>query len=190
MRDEPTAVDLLQTARQTLMDSLLPALASEHRYTAHLIGAAMAIAAREAETGAAAEDAEATAISDLLGQDGTLEDLNRAFAAAIREGRLDTDHRSAAHAILTTATLAKLQESRVEQRRRADRCAAVPCSSVQARLPRCARRLAITSTALARCGQRGLVVPSLVNFLFKSERMGCRTAGDVGALSRKSTSSE
>ncbi len=110
MRDDPSAVDLLRTARRTLMERLLPALPAGRRYTAHLIAAAIAIAAREAEAGAAAEDAERAALAGLLGRDGALEDLNRAFAAAIREGRFDTNDRATAHALLTEATGAKLRE--------------------------------------------------------------------------------
>ena len=111
MRDEPTAVDLLETARRTLMEEILPALPAERRYAAHLVAAAMAIAAREAEAGQAAEDSEHAALARLLGKDGTLEDLNRAFAAAIRAGRFDVRNRAAAHALLSEATLAKLREN-------------------------------------------------------------------------------
>ncbi len=110
MRDQPTAVDLLETARRALMDRLLPALPGDQRYTAHLIGAAMAIAAREAGAGGAAEAAEKRALSALLASDGSLEDLNRAFAAAIREGRFDTE-REQAYRILVEATRAKLLEN-------------------------------------------------------------------------------
>ena len=110
MRDQPTAVDLLETARRTLMDRLLPALPADRRYTAHLIGAAMAIAAREIEAGGAAEAREARALSALLAGGGTLEDLNRAFATAIREGRFDVE-RAPAHRILVEATRAKLLEN-------------------------------------------------------------------------------
>ena len=49
MRDKPDIRDLLETARGTLMETLLPNLPPEHRYRAHLVGAAMATAARELE---------------------------------------------------------------------------------------------------------------------------------------------
>ncbi len=110
MRDRPTAADLLETARQTLMDRLLPSLPKDRRYTAHLIGAAIAIAGREIEAGGSAQDREARALSALLASGGTLEDLNRAFAAAIREGRFDAE-RVPAYRILVEATRAKLLEN-------------------------------------------------------------------------------
>lgn len=109
MRDRPTAVDLLRTARRTFMEELLPALPNDCRYSAHLVGAALAIAAREAEAGSAAEESEHRALAALLGADGGIEDLNRRLAAAIRAGRLD-DHR-ATHRILADATRAKLLEN-------------------------------------------------------------------------------
>lgn len=110
MRDQPTAADLLETARAALMEKLLPALPADKRYTAHLIGAAMAIAAREAEAGGAAEDGERRALSDLMAAEGSLETLNRAFATAIREGRFDTE-RETAYRLLNQATRAKVLEN-------------------------------------------------------------------------------
>lgn len=110
MRDRPTALDLLETARAALMDELLPALPADRRYTAHLIGAAMAMAAREAEAGGAAEDDERRALADLLAAEGSLEALNRALAAAIRQGRYDTE-REAAYRLLAQATRAKVLEN-------------------------------------------------------------------------------
>lgn len=91
------------------MEELLPALPNDRRYSAHLVGAALAIAAREAEAGGAAEESERRALAVLLGAEGGIEDLNRRFAAAIRAGRLDDDR--AAHRILADATRAKLLEN-------------------------------------------------------------------------------
>ena len=108
MRDKPDIHDLLETARRTLMEGLLPNLPPEHRYRAHLVGAAMATAARELGAGDAAEEEERAALVRLLDEDGDLETLNRAFAARLRAGALDGSEE--AYAILTRSTAARLAE--------------------------------------------------------------------------------
>lgn len=108
MRDKPDIRDLLETARQTLMEGLLPHLPAEHRYRAHLVGAAMATASRELAAGDGAEEAERTALARLLGEDGDLESLNRAFAAKLRAGAFDESEE--AYAILTRGNADRLAE--------------------------------------------------------------------------------
>ncbi len=53
---QPNAHQLLEIARATLLEQLLPALPGELRYPALMIANAMAIAARESRLGAQAED--------------------------------------------------------------------------------------------------------------------------------------
>ena len=108
MRDKPDIRDLLETARRTLMEELLPNLPAEHRYRAHLVGAAMATASRELAAGAAPEEEERAALARLLGEDGDLETLNRAFARRLREGGLDGNEE--AYAVLTRGNAARLAE--------------------------------------------------------------------------------
>ena len=108
MRDKPDIADLLETARTTLMDDLLPGLPPEHRYRAHLVGAAMATAARELAAGDAWQEAERAALARLLGADGDLETLNRAFAASLRAGAFDGSEQ--AYAVLVRSTAARLAE--------------------------------------------------------------------------------
>ena len=108
MRDKPDIADLLETARTALMQDLLPKLAPEHRYRAHLVAAAMATAARELAAGQAPEAAERAALALLLGEDGDLEALNRAFAAKLRAGAFDGSE--AAYALLVRSTAARLAE--------------------------------------------------------------------------------
>ncbi len=108
MRDKPDIRDLLETARETLMAALLPNLPAEHRYRAHLVGAAMATATRELAAGDGPEEAERVALARLLGEDGDLETLNRAFAARLRAGTFDDSEE--AYAILTRGNAARLAE--------------------------------------------------------------------------------
>ena len=109
MRDKPSAADLLNTARRVLAEDLLPALPREKRYAALMVAAAMATAAREAEAGDAPLIVEREALAALYGEDTSLEDLNRRFAADLRAGRFD-DAPDAALDILRRSVLHRLAE--------------------------------------------------------------------------------
>jgi uncharacterized protein DUF6285 len=54
MTDKPDAAPLLEEARRTLLETLLPLLPPERRYDGLMVANAMAIAAREAGNGGAA----------------------------------------------------------------------------------------------------------------------------------------
>lgn len=108
MRDKPDIRDLIETARQTLMEGLLPHLPAEHRYRAHLVGAAMATASRELAAGDGWQEEERAALEWLLGEEGDLERLNRAFAARLRAGAFDGN--DVAYAILSRGNAARLAE--------------------------------------------------------------------------------
>jgi hypothetical protein len=99
LREEPGAADLLATARDVLLNELLPALPAEKAFAARMVANAMAIAARDA-----AQDRawEAQALARMGGD-------ARAFAAAIRAGTHDPgtpDHPRAA-ALLDDMTRAR-----------------------------------------------------------------------------------
>lgn len=108
MRDKPDTRDLLETARQTLMEELLSQLSPEQRYRAHLVGAAMATASRELAAGEGWQEEERAALALLLGDDGDLETLSRAFAEKLRAGAFDDS--GDAYAILASANAASLAE--------------------------------------------------------------------------------
>lgn len=114
MRDTPTAADLLETARKTLLDELLPELPATQKYNALMVAAAMAIAAREAENGEDALVAEREVLTRLLdgAADVSLRDLNRRFADGLRSGVYDApgEQRDAAMKALRDSTLARLRE--------------------------------------------------------------------------------
>lgn len=102
LREPPEAPDLLATARDLLLNDILPALPQDKAFATRMIANAMAIAARDAaQDGAWQEDA--TARMAALAGDA------RAFAAAIRAGRFDPgspDHAAAA-ALLDDVTRAR-----------------------------------------------------------------------------------
>jgi hypothetical protein len=79
LREPPDAADLLATARDMLLNDLLPALPPDKAFAARMVANAMAIAAREA-----AQDSvwQANALARMGGD-------ARAFAAAIRAGAHD-----------------------------------------------------------------------------------------------------
>ena len=120
MRDKPTAAELLAIARETLLGELLPNSPDAQRYNALMVGAAMAIAAREAEAGDRALVAEGEALAALYGEAGVADEpleaalgrLNRRFAADLRAGAFDAPggRQAAAWRLLREATLAKLME--------------------------------------------------------------------------------
>jgi hypothetical protein len=81
LREEPLAPDLLATAREVLLNELLPALPPDKALAARMVASAMAIAAREVA-------------QDPAWQDAALARMDRdprAFAAAIRAGGFDPD---------------------------------------------------------------------------------------------------
>lgn len=98
-RDVPDAGQLIATARETLVTGLLPALSGEHRYTALMVGNALAIAAREVAGGDDRIRREIELLRPLAAQTVPPSDpggddvhaLRRIVAAAIRAGRFDDD---------------------------------------------------------------------------------------------------
>jgi hypothetical protein len=95
------AADLMATAREALLNDVLPALPKDRRYAGLMIANVMAMAAREHAQGGAAMRDEAGRLHTLLGgfdplatptgeeTDGELRALRRALSAAIRRGRFD-----------------------------------------------------------------------------------------------------
>lgn len=103
MSDKPDAQDLLQVAREELMQRVLPALPASARYEVLMIANAMAIAAREIDIGRAHDMREQQSLRQLLSEDAAtpdaalprqLEDCRRQLCAAIRKGRFDPGHSS------------------------------------------------------------------------------------------------
>jgi hypothetical protein len=66
MSARPAAADLLEEARRTLLETLLPLLPAEHRYDGLMVANAMAIAARDARMGDQLLRAEVKELAALL----------------------------------------------------------------------------------------------------------------------------
>lgn len=111
MLDQPDGRDLLAIARQTLLQSIVPALPGALRYDALMIANAMAIAAREIELAARAEIRERAALAPLLGavaQDLDLSALRSALCELIREGVFDAVRSDELRAALRDSVEARL----------------------------------------------------------------------------------
>jgi hypothetical protein len=118
MKDISDAADLIATAREALLNELLPTLAKEQRYAGLMIANAMAIALRESRSSADALVDEANRIRGLLdsiqspagspgisGVNAEILFLRRTLCAAIREGKFDDAHAPALTAhLVRTAT--------------------------------------------------------------------------------------
>jgi hypothetical protein len=85
-REAPEGPSLLATARDALLQEILPRLSGSDAFTARMIANAMAIAAREAAQDAAWVDETRITMRRLT---GATEAPDRALAAAIRAGAYD-----------------------------------------------------------------------------------------------------
>ena len=105
MNHRPDAVELLRTARRSLIEAVLPRVPAELRYTTLMIANAMVISEREVAAGDAAAEAAIARTAALLDEPepsadhrelrAALHESNHRLAAAIREGRFDAERRPA-----------------------------------------------------------------------------------------------
>lgn len=99
MNDRPDATELIEIARRTLLDEVLPRLPDDLRYRALMIANAMAIAAREHAAGDIDASAELARLQELYGEPPqalagsalrtALSGYNQRLAADIRAGHGD-----------------------------------------------------------------------------------------------------
>ena len=101
-REAPEGPSLLATARDALLQEILPTLSGTDAFTARMIANAMAIAAREAAQDEAWVEETRIAMRRLT---GATEAPDRALAAAIRAGAFDpgSAHYAEAAAVLRKA---------------------------------------------------------------------------------------
>ena len=118
MNDRPDATELLEIARRTLLDEILPRLPDDLRYSTLMIANAMAIAAREHSAGDAAAQAELARLRSFFAErpqpfagatlHAALAGYNRRLAAEIRAGHFDDKERAALLEHLEKTTVDKL----------------------------------------------------------------------------------
>ncbi|TAN28488.1 MAG: hypothetical protein EPN31_08275 [Castellaniella sp.] len=110
MINQPDGAALLDVARRTLMEQLLPVLPPDEAYAARMVARAMGIAARELQQGPAYHTDTASAIARFLQQAG-LGDLpadERTLDRLIRERRLSEQDQPALAELLMALTRRKL----------------------------------------------------------------------------------
>ena len=121
MRNSPDAAGLLRIARDTLLNELLDALPEERHYAMRMAANALAMAAREAESGEADLVKELRLLSELYGEDQVqaaganlrerIAKMNKRFARDIRDGIFDGACAQGVQALLMDQVRARLQIS-------------------------------------------------------------------------------
>ncbi len=121
MRNNPDAAGLLHVARETLLNDLLDLLPVERRYAIRMVANALAIAARETETGEDNLVKELRLLSELYGEDvvqaagANLHEriamMNKRFARDIRDGIFDGACAQGVQALLMDQVRARLRIS-------------------------------------------------------------------------------
>jgi hypothetical protein len=121
MRNNPDAAGLLRIARDTLLNELLDALPEERHYAMRMAANALAMAAREAETGEADLVKELRLLSELYGENVVqsaganlnerIAKMNKRFARDIRDGIFDGACAQGVQALLMDQVRARLRIS-------------------------------------------------------------------------------
>ena len=91
MQDQPTAAELLRAVNDFLQEHVLPQLEGHAAFHGRVAANVLGIVQRELETAPEANEAEHARLGRLLGEEGSLEDLNRALCRRIRSGELGLD---------------------------------------------------------------------------------------------------
>ena len=108
MMDQPSAAEIVSAVREFIDKHAIPQLSGRTAFHARVASNALAIVLRELGHGPAAAARETVSLTGLLGQSGTLEELNRELCKRIRSGQIDPLH-PALQAHLITTTLAKVE---------------------------------------------------------------------------------
>jgi uncharacterized protein DUF6285 len=88
MMDQPSILELVDAVRAFLEQRAMPELKGHTAFHARVAANALGIVSRELKLGAQLGAEEKQRLVQLLGQDGSLEELNRALCRRIREGTI------------------------------------------------------------------------------------------------------
>lgn len=91
MYDQPTMAELVGAARDFIQNHAMPKLEGHAAFHARVTANALGIVQRQLELGEAHEREDEARVRELVGEDGTLEELNRTLCQAIREGKVTMD---------------------------------------------------------------------------------------------------
>lgn len=89
MQDEPAPAEILAAVAAFLRGTVVEQTESHTAFQARVAANALDLVARQLGLASASDATELARLTTLLGQDGTLADLNRALAHGIADGTLD-----------------------------------------------------------------------------------------------------
>lgn len=89
--DRPTAIELIESVKDFLGDEALPSLSGHMAFQVRVAANLLAIAQRELEEGPRMRRDEHQRLREILGKEGSLEDLEAELIGLIREGDLDSN---------------------------------------------------------------------------------------------------
>ncbi len=92
MQDVPTAAELIEAIAAFIRKSVMPQLKGDTQFHARVAANALDLVKRELTLSPTTHAAEHKRLKDLLGEDGSLESLNRALSARIANGALSLDN--------------------------------------------------------------------------------------------------
>jgi hypothetical protein len=90
MMDQPSIRELVEAVREFLETRAMPELKGHTAFHARVAANALGIVSRQLEQGPHAAEEERARLVALLGQGGSLEELNRALCKQIRDGAIDS----------------------------------------------------------------------------------------------------
>ena len=89
MQDEPTPTELIKAVADFLRNELTPAIGGHNAFKLRVAINALDLVTRQLALEQGSDAAEAERLSQLLGQQGSLRDLNRVLAERIAKGEVD-----------------------------------------------------------------------------------------------------
>lgn len=120
MQDRPTASELVEAVADFIRNHAMPQLQGHAAFHARVAANALDIVKRELDVAPMANLDERGRLANLLGHDGTLEDLNRELCARIEAGEMGlATHGLADHLWKTTLTKLAIDQPNYSGYRRA-----------------------------------------------------------------------
>jgi hypothetical protein len=107
MQDEPTPIELIQAVADFLRTEIVPEIKGHNAFKLRVGINMLDLVTRQLTLQGASDAAETARLKELLGNDGSLTDLNRALAEKIASGEADLQTPGLAEHLWQT-TLAKL----------------------------------------------------------------------------------
>jgi hypothetical protein len=107
MQDEPTPSELIKAVADFLRNDITPAIGGHIAFKLRVAINALDLVTRQLTLESSSDAAEAERLSQLLGRQGSLEEVNRALASRIASGEADLNTSGLADHLWQT-TLAKL----------------------------------------------------------------------------------